>query len=100
MTRAEIAAYIKQHVQTPRCDEYHTVLRQLTGDERDQVVDMTEEELTAYLKAVNYDMAQRTLESYAASIEAFRKLTWAERDAAQKIIAARRKRKEKTLCHS
>jgi hypothetical protein len=89
LTRAVINAYVAQHVQTPKCTDWLDVIRRLTKDEIEQVVDATEAELEALQRASARDLAENTLESFAAYIEAARQLEWAEVKAAQQIIVER-----------
>jgi hypothetical protein len=92
LSRAVINAYLEEHVQTPRCAEYQDVIRQLSRDEIEQVIDATEAEADAVQQATERDLAENTLESFAAYVEAARRLAWAEVKAAQQIIASRQER--------
>jgi hypothetical protein len=89
LTRAVINAYVAQHVQTPKCTDWLDVIRQLSPGEKDQLIEATEAEADAWREAAERDLAENTLESFAAYIEAARWLEWAEVKAARQIIAKR-----------
>jgi hypothetical protein len=89
-TQAEIKAYLEKHVQTPRCAEWRQVLRQLSKDELEQLIDATEAEADRAREAEQRDLDKDTLESYAAYVEASRQLEWAQVTVARQIIAARK----------
>ena len=89
-TQTEIKAYLEKHVQTPRCPEWSQVLKQLSKDELEQLMDATEAEAGRVRGAEQRDLDKDTLESYAAYIEASRQLEWAVVTVARQIIAARK----------
>ena len=89
-TQTEIKAYLEKHVQTPRCPEWLQVLRQLSKDELEQLIDATEAEADRAREAEQRDLDKDALESYAAYIEASRQLEWAVVTVARQIIAARK----------
>jgi len=93
LTRSVIAAYLEEHVQTPQCTEYRAVIRRLSRDEIEQVIDATEAEADARQEAAERDLAENTLESFAAYIEAAHRLAWAEVNVARQIIASRQERR-------
>lgn len=92
LTRSVIHAYLEEHVQTPQCTEYRAVIRRLSRDEIEQVIDATEAEAGARQEAAERDLAENTLESFAAYIEAARWLAWAEVKVARQIMRRRSQR--------
>lgn len=88
-TRAALKAYLETHVKTPRCSEWRQIVSQLSEEERDQLIRATEAEADTWREATERDLAENTLESFAACIEAARRLEWAEVKVAQQIMASR-----------